>query len=154
MQHFVDDITIKYHELPKVKYCRRYRSKSGLPRTMMEARFQYTNQGFLLFEVYTADIDTHLSTLIVKVDSYNQLERKMSEFMKKVVKGSSSWTDVAALFDDSNTLHHPIGFYEKEFNERMIQKWLSGLQKNCSYSLKTRVTPKQVSYGWGDCHIS
>ncbi len=121
---------------------------------MMEARFQYTNQGFLLFEVYTADIDTHLSTLIVKVDSYNQLERKMSEFMKKVVKGSSSWTDVAALFDDSNTLHHPIGFYEKEFNERMIQKWLSGLQKNCSYSLKTRVTPKQVSYGWGDCHIS
>ena len=36
---------------------------------MMEARFQYTNQGFLLFGVYTADIDTHLSTLIVKVDS-------------------------------------------------------------------------------------
>ncbi|MGP5532845.1 Tn7-like element transposition protein TnsE [Psychrobacter celer] len=145
---------MKYHELPKVKYCRRYRTKSGLPRTMMEARFQYANQGFSLFEVYAADIDTRLSTLIVKVDSYDQLERKIPEFMTKVVKGSPSWTDVAALFDNSNILHHPIGFYEKEFNERVIQKWLSGLQKNCSYSLKTRVTPKQVSYGWGDCHIS
>jgi len=142
MQHFFDDITIKYHESPKVKYCRRYRTKSGLPRTMMEARFQYSNQGFSLFEVYTADIDTRLSTLIVKVDSYDQLECKMPELMKKVVKGSISWADGAALLDDSNILHHPIGFYEKEFDERMLQKWLSGLQKNCSHSLKTRVTPK------------
>ncbi|ERL55889.1 hypothetical protein [Psychrobacter aquaticus] len=48
--------------------------------------------------------------------------------MKSVVKGSISWTDAAPLLGDYETLNHPTGFYEKEFDERMLQKWLSGLE--------------------------
>ncbi|MGB2784656.1 Tn7-like element transposition protein TnsE [Psychrobacter sp.] len=127
-KHSIDDMTIKYHELPKVKHCRRHKTKDGRPRIMMEARFRYASQRFSVFEVYTADIDKRLSTLIVKVDSYTQLEHKMSEFMTSVVKGSISWTDAAPLLGDYETLNHPIGFYEKECDERMLQKWLSGLE--------------------------
>ena len=128
VKHSINDLAIQYHELPKVKYCRRHRTKGGLPRIMMEARFQYANQKFSIFEVYTADIDTRLSTLIIKVNSYSQIEYKMSEFMTSIVQGSISWRDAAALLDDSETLRHPIGFYEKECDERMLQKWLSGLE--------------------------
>lgn len=127
-KHSVDDMTIKYHKLPKVKHCRRHKTKDGRPRIMMEARYQYASQRFSVYEVYTADIDKRLSTLIVKTDSYTQLERKMPEFMKNVVKGSISWTDAAPLLSDYETLNHPTGFYEKEFDERMLQKWLSGLE--------------------------
>jgi hypothetical protein len=123
------DFSQQFHVLPKVKYCRRHRTEGGLPRVMMEARFQYANQNFSLFEIYTADINKRLSTLIVKVDSYDQLERKMSEFMTSIVKSSISWKDAAALFTNSETLNHPIGFYEKEFDERMLQKWLNGLER-------------------------
>ena len=122
------DLFRQFHKLPKVKYCRRHITEDGLPRNMMEARFEYDNQLFSVFEVYTKDIKKRLSTLIVKVDSYNQLERKMLEFMMSIVKGSISWTDAAPLLDDYKTLNHPIGFYEKEFDERMLQKWLSGLE--------------------------
>ena len=96
---------------------------------MMEAKFEYASQRFSIFEVYTADIDKRLSTLIVKVDSYDQLERKMLEFMMSIVKGSISWTDAAPLLSDYETLNHPTGFYEKECDERMLQKWLNGLEK-------------------------
>lgn len=128
VKHSINDLAIQYHELPKVKYCRRHRTKGGLPRIMMEARFQYANQKFSIFEVYTADIDTRLSTLIIKVNSYSQIEYKMSEFMTSIVQGSISWRDAAALFSNYETLNHPIGFYEKECDERMLQKWLSGLE--------------------------
>lgn len=128
VKHSINDLAIQYHELPKVKHCRRHRTKDGRPRIMMETRFKYANQRFSFFEIYTADIDKRLSTLIVKVDSYDQLERKIPEFMKSIVKGSISWTDAAPLLGDYETLHHPIGFYEKEFDKRMLQKWLSGLE--------------------------
>lgn len=124
-----DGLALQYHGLPKVKHCSRHKTKDGRPRIMMEARFQYASQRFSIFEVYTADIDKRLSTLIVKVNNYTQLEHKMSEFMMSVVKGSISWTDAAPLLDDYETLNHPTGFYEKECDERMLQKWLSGLQK-------------------------
>lgn len=127
-KHSVDDMAIKYHELPKVKYCRRHRIEGGLPRVMMEARFQYANQIFSVFEIYTVDINKRLSTLIVKIDSYNQIEYKMSEFMTSIVKSSISWKDAAALFGNYKTLKHPVGFYEKGCDERMLQKWLSGLE--------------------------
>ena len=127
-KHSIDDMTIKYHNLPKVKHCRRHRTKDGRPRIMMEARFQYANERFSIFEVYTADIDKRLSTLIVKVDSYDQLKRKMLEFMTSIVKGSISWTDAAPLLGEYGTLNHPTGFYEKECDERMLQKWLNGLE--------------------------
>ncbi len=130
-----DGLALQYHELPKVKHCRRHKTKDGRPRIMMEARFQYASQRFSIFEVYTADIDKLLSTLIVKVDSYDQLERKMSEFMTSIIKGSISWTDAAPLLGDYETLNHPTGFYEKEFDERMLQKWLSGLQKKIALIL-------------------
>jgi len=122
------DFSQQFHDLPKVKHCRRHMTKGGRPRIMMEARLQYANQRFSIFEVYTADIDTRLSTLIVKVNSYAQLEHKMPEFMTSIVKGSISWKDAAAILNDSETLRHPIGFYEKEFDERMLQKWLKGLE--------------------------
>lgn len=127
-KYSLDDLALQYHELPKVKHCNRHKTKKGLSRIMMEARFQYTNQKFSVFEVYTEDINTRLSTLIVKVNTYDQLERKMPEFTRSIVKGSISWTDAVALFNDSKTLRHPIDFYEKEFDERMLQKWLSGLE--------------------------
>ena len=122
------DFSKQFHKLPKVKGFRRHSTKDGRQRIMMEARFQYANQIFSVFEVYTADIDKRLSTIIVKVDSYEQLERKMTEFMTSIVKGSISWTDAAPLLGDYKTLRHPIGFYEKEFDESMLQKWLSGLE--------------------------
>jgi len=122
------EFTLKYHNLPKVKGFSRHRTKSGRSRIMMEARVEYADQIFSIFEVYTADIDTRLSTLIVKVNSYTQLEHKMPEFMTSIVKGSISWKDAATILNDSETLRHPIGFYEKEFDERMLQKWLSGLE--------------------------
>ncbi len=127
-KHSINNLALQYHELLKVKGFRRHKTKDGRLRNMMEARFQYTNQNFSIFEVYTADINTRLSTLIVKVDSYEQLERKMYRFMTSIVKSSISWKDAAALLGDHETLHHPIGFYEKEFDERMLQKWLSGLE--------------------------
>ncbi|KRG33280.1 Tn7-like element transposition protein TnsE [Psychrobacter sp. P11G3] len=123
------DLFRQFHKLPKVKYCRRHITEDGLPRNMMEARFEYDNQLFSVFEVYTKDIKKRLSTLIVKVDSYNQLERKMQRFMTSIVKGSISWTDAALLLGDYKTLNHPTGFYEKECDERMLQKWLNGLEK-------------------------
>lgn len=122
------DLFRQFHELPKVKYCRRHITEDGLPRNMMEARFEYGNQLFSVFEVYTKDIKKRLSTLIVKVDSYNQLERKMQRFMTSIVKGSISWTDAAPLLGDYETLNHPTGFYEKECDERMLQKWQNGLE--------------------------
>lgn len=132
VKHSVNDLALQYHVLPRVKGFRRHRIEGGLPRTMMEARFQYANQIFSIFEVYTADINKRLSTLIIKVDSYDQLERKIPEFMKSIVKGSISWTDAAPLLGNYETLNHPIGFYEKEFDERMLQKWLNGLEKEIS----------------------
>ena len=127
-KHSINDLAIQYHELFKVKGFRRHTTKDGRLRNMMEARFQYANQNFSIFEVYTEDINTRLSTLIVKVDSYDQLERKMYRFMTNIVKSSISWKDAAALFSNYETLNHPIGFYEKEFDERMLQKWLNGLE--------------------------
>lgn len=127
-KHSINNLALQYHELLKVKGFRRHKTKDGRLRNMMEARFQYANQNFSIFEVYTADINTRLSTLIVKVDSYDQLERKMYRFMTNIVKSSISWKDAAALFSNSETLNHPIGFYEKECDERMLQKWLSGLE--------------------------
>lgn len=123
------DFSQHFHKLPNVKHCRRNKTKSGLSRMVMEARFEYDNQIFSVFEVYTTDIKKRLSTLIVKVDSYNQLERIMQRFMTSIVQGSISWRDAAALFRNYETLNHPIGFYEKEFDERMLQKWLSGLER-------------------------
>ena len=122
------DLFRQFHKLPKVKYCRRHITEDGLPRNMMEARFEYDNQLFSVFEVYTKDIKKRLSTLIVKVDSYAQLEHKMSEFMTSIVKNSISWTDAAPLLGDYKTLNHPTGFYEKECDERMLQKWQNGLE--------------------------
>lgn len=122
------DLFKQFHELPNVKYCRRHITEDGLPRNMMEARFEYDNQLFSVFEVYTKDIKKRLSTLIVKVDSYNQLERIMQRFMTSIVQGSISWRDAAALFSNYETLNHPIGFYEKKMDEMMLQKWLSGLE--------------------------
>ena len=127
-KHSINNLALQYHELLKVKGFRRHTTKDGRLRNMMEARFQYANQNFSIFEVYTADINTRLSTLIVKVDSYDQLERKMYRFMTSIVKSSISWKDAAALFSNYETLNHPIGFYEKECDERMLQKWLSGLE--------------------------
>lgn len=123
------DLFRQFHKLPKVKYCRRHITEDGLPRNMMEARFEYDNQLFSVFEVYTKDIKKRLSTLIVKVESYNQLERKMQRFMTSIVQGSISWRDAAPLLGDYKTLNHPTGFYEKECDERMLQKWLNGLEK-------------------------
>lgn len=122
------DLFQQFHELPKVKYCRRHITEDGLPRNMMEARFEYDNQLFSVFEVYTKDIKKRLSTLIVKVDSYNQLERIMQRFMTSIVQSSISWRDAAALFSNYETLNHPVGFYEKKMDEMMLQKWLSGLE--------------------------
>lgn len=129
VKHSINDLVIQDHELPKVKYCRRHKTKDGRPRIMMETRFQYASQRFSVFEVYTADIDKRLSTLIVKVNNYTQLEHKMSEFMTSIVKNSIFWKDAAPLLGDYKTLNHPTGFYEKECNERMLQKWLNGLEK-------------------------
>lgn len=127
-KYSLDDLALQYHKLPKVKHCNRHKTKKGFARIMMEARFQYTNQRFSVFEVYTEDINKRLSTLIVKADSYDQLERKMPVFMTSIVKGSISWKDAATLLGDHKTLHHPTFFYEKECDERMLQKWLSGLE--------------------------
>ena len=127
VKHSINDLAIQYHELPKVKYCRRHRTEGGLPRVLMEARFRYANQIFSVFEVYTADINKRLSTLIAKVDSYDQLRHEMPAFMTSIVKSSISWRE-ADLTMDCRTLNHPIGFYEKELDERMLQKWLSGLE--------------------------
>ena len=141
-KYSTDGLALQYHEFPKVKHCRRHKTKDGRPRIMMEARFQYASQRFSIFEVYTADIDKRLSTLIVNVDNYPQLEHRMSEFMMSVVKGSISWTDAAPLLGEYETLNHPTGFYEKECDERMLQKWLSGLQKKLLSFSEKRVTPK------------
>jgi len=70
-KHSINNLALQYHELLKVKGFRRHTTKDGRLRNMMEARFQYANQNFSIFEVYTADINTRLSTLIVKVDSYD-----------------------------------------------------------------------------------
>ena len=128
-KHLIDDLTIQYHELPKVRYCRRHRTRDGRPRLMMEAKLKYAYQSFSIFEVHTADIDKRLSTLIVKVGSDTKLDHKISEFMTNVVKGSISWTDAAPLLGDYETLNHPTNFYEKECDKRMLQKWLDGLEK-------------------------
>lgn len=136
-KYSIDDLTLQYHELPKVKHCNRHKTKAGFPRIMIEARFQYEDQRFSVFEIYTSDILKRLSTLIVKADSYDQLERKMSEFMMSIVKGSISWKDAATLLCDHKTLHHPIGFYKEELDERMLEKWLRELESKLSFSQPT-----------------
>lgn len=126
----IEELRVKYsirsHPLPKVKGFRRHRIERNRPRIMIEARFQYDNQHFSVFEIYTLDINKRLSTLIVRVDSYEQLE--MQKFMTSIVKSSISWRE-ADLLGKHRTLNHPIGFYEHELDEEMLQKWLNGLER-------------------------
>lgn len=116
----LDNLVIQYHQLPSLPRCRLDKKFDGNKRTLLEARFSYKNQEFIIFEIDTTDLPTkRLSTLIIK-DMHNMVN--INDLLKIVVKNSLTWSKLN--FSEKINLIHPKDFYNGTYDlQVMAEGW-------------------------------
>lgn len=122
----LDGLALEWHELPKVPRCKLYKKLDGTPRILLEAKFQYKNHTFMIFEIDTTDLkNKRLSTLIVK-DNHEITD--FDYLLKEIVRTSLTWSKMP--FTQKVNLHHPKDFYSGFADiQDMINGWAIRIQQ-------------------------
>lgn len=116
----LENLSFFCHELPRVPRCKLYRKVDGNPRILLEAKFNYNNQSFSIYEIDTTDLEKkRLSTLIVR-DSHEIV--KFDDLLEEIVRTSLTWSKMS--FSGKINLPHPKDFYTGKLDSKtMIEGW-------------------------------
>lgn len=120
------DIKYEYRELPKVKRCKLDKKVDGNKRVLLEVKFSYENQSFIVYEIDTTDLEKkRLSTLIV-IDGH--LVTSYDSLLEEIVRTSITWPKMP--FTMKVNLNHPKDFYKGVADtETMIKGWSIRIQQ-------------------------
>ncbi|CAM4136132.1 Tn7-like element transposition protein TnsE [Psychrobacter arenosus] len=118
------------HFLPAVGRSRLHRTIDGNRRSLLELQLKTKTAYFIVLEIDMNDTDRMLSTLIIKVEGFEQWDQQLEKTLQLIVQRSINWpTDVYLLkhFGVAKRLKHPSGSSKLIETNIEFDGWLNRL---------------------------
>lgn len=127
LQHnILSKIKFTISKLPAVNRSKLHKTDDGNFRSIAEVQLEFQDKKFSIVEIDTSDNHKPLSTLIVKVESFEAWDQNFPSFKEQIIRRSLRWPTAELLKNIGipKGVNHPKNKFEITTSDKEFKDWV------------------------------